>query len=84
MSHDEGPLCSVFMPALVAILHAAEQEKGAPLTEAEVLAIRDNAVCMTVPLSVANDLERSRGYSDISPEDCWHGWLSARGHIAVE
>lgn len=84
MTHDEDPLCFVFMPALVVILHAAEKEKGAPLTEAEVLAIRDDAVCMTVPLSVANDLERSRGYSDISPEDCWDEWLSVREQIAAE
>ena len=84
MSHDEDPLCAVFMPALVVILHAAEQEKGEPLTEAEVLSIRDDAVCMTVPLSVADDLERSRGYSDIPPADCWHAWLSVREQIAAE
>lgn len=84
MSRDEDPLCSVFMPALVVILHAAEQEKGSPLTEAEVLAIRDDAVGMTVPLSVAKDLERSRGYPDISPENCWHEWLSVREQIAAE
>ncbi|SNR29151.1 hypothetical protein [Actinomadura mexicana] len=84
MSHDEDPLCVVFMPALVVVLHAAEQEKGAPLTEAEVLALRDNATCMTVPLSVASDLERSRGYADIPPENLWPEWLSVREQITAE
>ncbi|MFD0851952.1 hypothetical protein ACFQ07_06950 [Actinomadura adrarensis] len=84
MAHDGDPLGIVFMPALVLILHAAEKEKGTPLTEAEVLEIRDNAVGMTVPLSVANELERSRGYADISPENCWPEWLSVREQLAVE
>ena len=83
MSHDE-PLRAVFMPALLAVLRAAEQEKNAPLTEAEVLAVRDNAVCMTVPLSVAHGLDRSRGYPDISPEDCWKEWRSFREQITAE
>ena len=34
------------IPALVAILLNKEREKGSPLTEDEVLEIRDNAVCM--------------------------------------
>ncbi|GGQ31385.1 hypothetical protein BKA00_001801 [Actinomadura coerulea] len=83
MSRDE-PLRTVFMPALVVLLRAAEQEKNAPLTEAEVLAIRDDAVCMTVPLSIASGLEGARGYPDISPEDCWREWLSVRERTAAE
>lgn len=67
-----------FIPALVIILKAEEDKKGAPLTEAEVLAIRDKAVCMVMPLSAAEALNRSRGYSDIDPEQCWEEWCEAR------
>lgn len=59
---DADPLCLVFVPALVAVLTAAEDRKGSPLTEAEVCNIRDQAVCITLPFSVALDMERERGY----------------------
>ncbi len=57
------PLCLVIIPALVAILLNAEQEKGSPLTEAEAIAIRDNAECIAMPASVAAEVESKRGYS---------------------
>lgn len=68
---DADPLCLVFVPALVAVLTAAEDRKGSPLTEAEVCNIRDQAVCITLPFSVALDMERERGYPDIVAENCW-------------
>lgn len=37
-----------FIPSLVAQIKAAEDKKGTPLTEDEVIAIRDSAVCMAV------------------------------------
>lgn len=39
--------------------HVAEPEKGSPLTEAEVIAIRDGAECIAMPASVAAELEAS-------------------------
>ena len=45
----DDPLCLVFIPALVTILLNVERKTGRPLTEAEVIAIRDKAVCMTMP-----------------------------------
>ncbi|MDU8432970.1 hypothetical protein RYA99_27700, partial [Pseudomonas syringae pv. actinidifoliorum] len=51
MSSD--PLCLVFIPALIAILTAAEKKKGMPLTEAEVCHIRDQATCIALPFSSA-------------------------------
>ena len=71
-------LCLVFIPALVAVLHHSEQAKGAPLTESEVLDIRDRAVCMTMSLSAALRMEEKRGYADIVAEDCWEQWQQAR------
>ncbi|QBQ10157.1 MULTISPECIES: hypothetical protein [unclassified Pseudomonas] len=77
---DADPLCLVFVPALVAVLTAAEDRKGSPLTEAEVCNIRDQAVCITLPFSVALDMERERGYPDIVAENCWSEWQSRKCH----
>lgn len=77
---EADPLCLVFVPALVAVLTAAEDRKGSPLTEAEVCDIRDQAVCITLPFSVALDMERERGYPDIVAENCWSGWQSRKCH----
>jgi hypothetical protein len=75
---EADPLCLVFIPALVAVLRAAEERKGSPLTEAEVCNIRDQAVCITLPFSIALDMEKERGYPDIASENCWNEWKKAR------
>ncbi|KPA90715.1 hypothetical protein [Pseudomonas asplenii] len=74
-------LCIVFVPALVVILTAAEQKKGAPLSEAQVLEIRDNAACISLPVEVAQAMDDSRGYPDISAENCWHEWQQLRAEV---
>ncbi len=71
-------LCLVFVPALVAVLLNAETTKGTPLTEAEVLEIRDNAACMALPVAVALNMENERGYRDLVAEDCWAQWQQYR------
>ncbi|RUL63103.1 hypothetical protein EKH79_11860 [Dyella dinghuensis] len=82
MSNDqEDPLCLVFVPALVTLLYKAEQTKGSPLTEQEVVAIRDNASCIALPYSVAAEGEKARGYPDIVAERCWLEWQSARKQL---
>ena len=79
MAHvDDDPLCLVFVPALVTLLCRAESELGAPLNEAQVLAIRDNAHCIALPQSTADKLEDERGYADIVAETCWEAWQAAR------
>ena len=72
------PLCLVFIPALVTILLNVEKTMGRPLTEAEVVAIRDKAVCMAMPASEAAMMEAKRGYPDIVAEAVWPEWQSAR------
>jgi hypothetical protein len=84
VTEDDEELTLVFTPPLVAVLLAAEREKGAPLTEAEVLAVRDDAVTMTVPASVLGQLQRSRGYTDLDPDDCWRQWRAVREQLATE
>ncbi|WP_242560011.1 MULTISPECIES: hypothetical protein [Pandoraea] len=68
----------VFIPALVTVLLHAEKAQGRPLTEAEVIAIRDTAVCMAMPASKAAMMEEKRGYPDIVAEAVWPEWQSAR------
>ena len=72
------PLCLVFIPALVTILLHTEKTLGRPLTEAEVIAIRDKATCMAMPASMAAKMEAKRGYPDIVAEAVWSEWQSAR------
>lgn len=72
------PLCLVFIPALVTILLHTEKTLGRPLTEAEVIAIRDKSTCMAMPVSVAAKMEEKRGYNDIVAESVWPEWQSAR------
>jgi len=80
-SDPEEPLCLVFIPALITLLYRAEQLKGAPLTETEVIRIRDNANCLALPYSLAAKGEEDRGYPDIVAEECWAEWQSAREQL---
>jgi hypothetical protein len=77
-SDPKDPLCLVFIPALVAILLNVEKKKGAPLAEAEVIAVRDKSACMAMPASQAALLEEKRGYPDIVAENTWQEWQRIR------
>ena len=77
----DDPLCKVFIPALLAILHRMETDKGMPLTEAEVLSLRDKSVCMNMRLSHARAMEKKRGYRDVRPEHCWEDWQDIRAQL---
>jgi hypothetical protein len=78
---DDQPLVPVYTPALASILIRAEDLKGAPLTEAEVLRIRDHAECVMTPLDVARAMAESRGYEDLAPENCWADWQTLRSKL---
>lgn len=78
----EQKLVPVFMPALVALLLRAEESKGEPLTEQEVIAIRDEANCVMMPAARAKKQEESRGYPDVDPENCWEDWQQMRAELA--
>ncbi len=66
------------MPSLVSVLLRREQAKGSPLTEAEVLSIRDGSEAVAVPRDKVAAIVESRGYEDIDPEHCWEQWQEAR------
>ncbi len=67
-------LLIVPVPSLVATLVAEEREKGAPLTEEEVLRTRDNSPAIALYASIAKELAEERGYDDLDPENIWNEW----------
>lgn len=69
------------MPSLVATLLNREKAKGSPLTEAEVIEIRDSCPSVAVPASMAARIDAERGYKDIDPERCWEQWQEARRNL---
>ena len=77
----DEPLVPVFVPPLVTLLHQAETEKGEPLSEEEVLAIRDSAVSITVRHSQAQAMESKRGYPDLDPDNLWQEWQAVRSEL---
>lgn len=80
MSNESEPI-PVFVPPLSTVLIAAEDKKGQPLDEAEVLDIRDSATCIMMEQSDAAKMAESRGYSDIDPENCWYDWQMLRREL---
>jgi hypothetical protein len=76
--NQEDNLIVYPIPSLVATLLNREQAKGSPLTEEEVLAIRDTAPSVAVTREEAAKVDEGRGYLDIDPENCWAEWQRAR------
>jgi len=74
-------LVPTFVPALVVLLAHEEHLLGRPLDEDEVLAIRDNAICMMVPRSAVAVVSKSRRYDDIDPQNAWEEWQLIRDEI---
>ena len=66
------------IPSLVATLLNRENSKGAPLTEGEVISIRDSAPSVALTRDDAAKIDERRGYLDIDPENCWAEWQRAR------
>lgn len=81
MSEDLVPM---FIPSLSSILVNKEDAKGLPLTEAEVIKIRDSSVAMMVRRSVYDQMAQSRGSWDIDPENCWYDWQMLRREMGRE
>lgn len=75
---DGSDIVIVPVPALVVTLKQAEDQKGSPLTESEVLPLRDSAPCIALPRAEAANFIEARGYSDIDPGRCWDDWQRAR------
>ena len=82
MAQPDDELVPVFIPSLTVLLLHFEQKKGKPLTEAEVLSIRDNATIVMMHRSGADELATSRGYDDLDPERAWEEWQGVRRQLA--
>ena len=82
MSDSETKLCII--PSLVALLLAAERDKGRPLSEDEVLAIRDQSECIALDPDAHKAVVDERGYEDLDPERCWEQWQVARVELGCE
>ncbi|MDK1180165.1 hypothetical protein QMT03_07315 [Cronobacter sakazakii] len=74
----------VFIPALIVLLTAKEKELGRELTQEEVETLRDNAVGMVMPDEIALEMNESRGYPDVDPENVWHDWLFYKNSFDVQ
>ena len=74
----EDKLILTFVPSLVSLLLASEEKKGAPLTEREVLEIRDKATVVALPEDDAAKVAAKRGYRDVDADHCWEAWQRAR------
>ena len=81
MTDKEDPIVPLFIPSLVAKLKAAEDKKGSSLTEEEVINMRDISTAVTVPLTIRNEIWESRGYNDVSIENCWQDWCEIRKEL---
>jgi hypothetical protein len=68
----------VFIPALVALLTAAEEKAGRHLHREEVERLTSEVICMMMTHADAKKLERSRGYADLEPELAWRQWQVLR------
>lgn len=75
---EDDPLCYFFVPSLLATLIHDERVKGTPLTEEEVIAIRDKATCIILRASIALEAEQKRGYPDLEPSFVWEQWQEFR------
>ena len=67
-------MVNVYVPALVALLTRAEELTKRPLSESEVLRIRDNAEKVSQPLSVMPAFLQQRGYHDLYAPEAWEEW----------
>ena len=67
-------MAGFYIPALVALLTRAEELAKRPLSESEVLRIRDNAEKVSQPLSAMPALLQQRGYHDLYAPDAWKEW----------
>jgi hypothetical protein len=75
---DSEELVIFPVPSLVAVLLNREQAKGSPLTQEEVIQIRDACPAIALRPEAVRKMEERRGYKDIDPENCWKEWQQAR------
>jgi hypothetical protein len=83
MTDDEN-LLIVPVPSLIATLLNKERAKGSPLSETEVLEIRDQCPSIAMTKDQYEKICESRGYLDIDPENAWDEWAVQRTRFIKE
>ena len=68
MSNDETELVITRVPALIDLLSIKERNRGSPLTEAEIVGIRDKAICIALPRAERIAMDEARGHADLDPD----------------
>lgn len=75
---DLDELVPVYVPSLYEILLAAEKKKGSPLTEDEVVNLRDTATVVMMRRAVAESTAKARKIKDLDSAHAWEEWLKRR------
>jgi hypothetical protein len=82
---SDEPKVVVFLNPLVMLLAGAERQKGSPLTEQEVLKVRDTAQCITMTVSQAKkfyaSLDSQVRVPRLNPENIWEEWQAIRQRL---
>jgi hypothetical protein len=81
------PEVPVFLNPLAMLLAGRERQKGSPLTETEVLEVRDSTLCTPMPISKAETYYREI-YSKspipwLEPSNLWSEWQAIRDKIQL-
>lgn len=79
---SEGSILT-YVPPLITLLAQAEIDTGSPLTEKDVLRIRDHGVCIMLSKEEALKLAEARGYPDINPDRVWEEWQDVRQRLTA-
>ncbi|WP_425614886.1 hypothetical protein NA78x_004769 [Anatilimnocola sp. NA78] len=81
----DEPKVAVFLNPLVMLLAGRERQKGSPLTEQEVLQVRDSAKCIFMPISQAQkfyaSLDAQVPVPRIDPDNIWAEWQAIRQQL---
>jgi hypothetical protein len=79
------PTVTVFLNPLAMLLAGRERQKGSPLTQVEVLEVRDRATCIQMPLSQAERfyaaLDAQMPIPRLNPERIWEEWQAVRDGV---
>ena len=85
VSQNDQTKVKVYLNPLHAMLHAAEKQKGAPLTEAEVLHVRDTTVAVEMTEEQAErfyaSLDAQVEVHRMNPDRIWEEWQEIRDQI---
>jgi hypothetical protein len=84
-SGSGAKIVRVYLNPLHAMLGAAEKQKGSPLTEAEVLHVRDTSVAIDMTQEQAEkfyaSLDAQMPIGRLDPTRIWEEWQEVRGHV---